>query len=777
MSSTRDVNVSMKKRYKDDETLNLYPKTKNIELQDKTNLEEFVTYQKTKNAIYDKFSEKLDTIEVGAQKNQKAISSIKVGSQTLRAQSSEYGVEFGSTENVIVRISGNKIIFDTRVSDIPLASRANKGLMSAEDYSKLAGIEEGANKYIHPESESGEKSFVYVTTDKCGHIISGFDGPLPVHKGGTGKESVDGIKKLLDVRPVLKQVTQDSNSIVESGAIYTELSKKANVEHGNHIPDSSAKPGRLSFLKEGNTWSNIPSATNELEGVVKIASSITEGNKTSTNNPTVKAVYDFVKSVESGIRGESVTTYTTLKAVEDYINGHKKEFNDLQTAVTTGDSKALEDAKTYAKGLVDAVIGKAPGTLDTLEEISAWIDSHETVYEELLTTLSTKANDAEIKELIATKADITEMNKKADATATESALMLKVDKETGKGLSTNDLTNDRVSHYDLAYEHSTASHAPVNAERNIIVGIKKNNVDISPDSERKVNLTIPTKVSDLTNDSGYTKVEKSTINGNIIIDGTDTNVYTHPSGTNPHGTTKSDVGLGNVGNFKAVSTVANQALTDAEKSNARANIGAGISSFSGSYNDLSNKPTIPTVGDGTVTIKQAGVSKGTFTMNQSGNTIIELTDTDTNTWRGIQNNLTSDSTTDSLSAAQGKVLKGLVDGKAASSHTHNYLPLSGGTMTGGLNFANNTWNTVGDDVAIGDHNGAGSLGVKGINGTPKITFVNSSNEPLIQIGSETSSEAYVSNNFNVKGTTMKLNNGSSSIVYNSTTESIDFVFE
>ena len=62
--------------------------------------------------------------------------------------------------------------------------------------------------------------------------------------------------------------------------------------------------------------------------------------------------------------------------------------------------------------------------------------------------------------------------------------------------------------------------------------------------------------------------------------------------------------------------------------------------------------------------------------------------TDTNTWRGIQNNLTSDSTTDSLSAAQGKVLKGLVDGKAASSHTHtksqitdfpSSLPANGGT--------------------------------------------------------------------------------------------------
>lgn len=47
--------------------------------------------------------------------------------------------------------------------------------------------------------------------------------------------------------------------------------------------------------------------------------------------------------------------------------------------------------------------------------------------------------------------------------------------------------------------------------------------------------------------------------------------------------------------------------------------------------------------------------------------------TDTNTWRGIQNNLTSNSTTDSLSAAQGKALKTLVDGKANSTHTHNCI--------------------------------------------------------------------------------------------------------
>lgn len=45
--------------------------------------------------------------------------------------------------------------------------------------------------------------------------------------------------------------------------------------------------------------------------------------------------------------------------------------------------------------------------------------------------------------------------------------------------------------------------------------------------------------------------------------------------------------------------------------------------------------------------------------------------TDTNTWRPVVDNLTSDSTTSSLSAKQGKVLKALIDGKSNSGHTHD----------------------------------------------------------------------------------------------------------
>lgn len=245
---------------------------------------------------------------------------------------------------------------------------------------------------------------------------------------------------------------------------------------------------------------------------------------------------------------------------------------------------------------------------------------------------------------------------------------------------------------------------------------------------------------------------------------------------NPHGVTKKEVGLENVGNFKAVSTEANQGLSTAEKANARTNIGAGTSSFSGSYNDLSDKPTIPTVNNATLTIKKNGNNIQTFSANQSTDAeanitvptkVSELTNdsgytttkgtvtsvgtgagltggnitssgtikanlksetksslasaskgstssreyavgldssgylsvnvpwTDTNTWRGIQNNLTSSSTTESLSANQGRLLAN------GSARDDTKLPLSGGTLTGNLKVTLNG-SASGASINLGD---------------------------------------------------------------------------
>ena len=65
-----------------------------------------------------------------------------------------------------------------------------------------------------------------------------------------------------------------------------------------------------------------------------------------------------------------------------------------------------------------------------------------------------------------------------------------------------------------------------------------------------------------------------------------------------------------------------------------------------------------------------------------------------------------------------------------------YVKKSGDTMTGALNFANNTWNKVGDDVYMGDHNQTNYFCLKANSGTTVgINFYNSSDGDLGKLAS------------------------------------------
>lgn len=67
-----------------------------------------------------------------------------------------------------------------------------------------------------------------------------------------------------------------------------------------------------------------------------------------------------------------------------------------------------------------------------------------------------------------------------------------VKKVAGKGLSTNDFDNTAKSQLETAYNYSQADHAPIDAEKNVIVGIQQNGKDLAVDSTtRKVNINTP----------------------------------------------------------------------------------------------------------------------------------------------------------------------------------------------------------------------------------------------------------------------------------------------
>ena len=75
----------------------------------------------------------------------------------------------------------------------------------------------------------------------------------------------------------------------------------------------------------------------------------------------------------------------------------------------------------------------------------------------------------------------------------KSALGGKVDVVSGKGLSTNDYTSA---------EKQKLSGIASGAQENVIESVKVNGTKLTP-SSKAVDVTVPTKVSQLTNDSGY----------------------------------------------------------------------------------------------------------------------------------------------------------------------------------------------------------------------------------------------------------------------------------
>ncbi|AZV56806.1 pyocin knob domain-containing protein [Clostridium sp. AWRP] len=110
------------------------------------------------------------------------------------------------------------------------------------------------------------------------------------------------------------------------------------------------------------------------------------------------------------------------------------------------------------------------------------------------------------------------------------------------------ITQTLIDNWNAAYNHisDTVKHITA-AERNLwnTVSNKVDKVTGKDLSTNDFSNDYKTKLDGIS--TGANKTNSSTTNGNIQVDGKDTIVYIHPgSGTNPHGTTKSDVGLSNV---------------------------------------------------------------------------------------------------------------------------------------------------------------------------------------------------------------------------------------
>lgn len=140
---------------------------------------------------------------------------------------------------------------------------------------------------------------------------------------------------------------------------------------------------------------------------------------------------------------------------------------------------ALADAKAYADGTymqatgyTDSEIAKlingSQTTLETIKQLSDAMQENEDIVDALENAMGSKASEVEFQAHAANE--------------------------------TVHVTESEKEGWNAAAEHGRSGHAPANAERNTIAGIKRNGSGLVPDRNRNVDIMVPTKISQLEND-------------------------------------------------------------------------------------------------------------------------------------------------------------------------------------------------------------------------------------------------------------------------------------
>lgn len=190
------------------------------------------------------------------------------------------------------------------------------------------------------------------------------------------------------------------------------------------------------------------------------------------------AMNDAIVALQKQLQGINAGEGTVKKYVDDAI-----------AALSIGDYAKAADLAALA-GRVSTLEG-ASATHATKDELKAVSDSLTEYKNGHASDYTNTQIDNAISGAISTERE-----------SIDAELDKKVDKVDGYGLSKNDLSDALKANYDAAYEHSQSAHAPVGAQANVIESVKVNGSALTV-TGKAVDITVPTKVSDLTNDVPY----------------------------------------------------------------------------------------------------------------------------------------------------------------------------------------------------------------------------------------------------------------------------------
>lgn len=234
----------------------------------------------------------------------------------------------------------------------------------------------------------------------------------------------------------------------------------------------------------------------------------------------------FVEKVD----GKQLSTEDFTTALLNKLNGIAEEANKYEhaehTAYAEGFYKVTVDAEGHVSNAVavtkeDIVALGIPGQDTTYEKATADADGlmskEHFAKVEGIAEGATKVENVGDGKIKINDQEVTvyahpEKHAIDDVTGLQDALDDKVEKVDGKGLSTNDLTDELKGQYDAAYQHAIVDHAPANAQENIIESVKVNGTALTI-TDKAVDITVPTGAL-----AGKDKVEKTDLAGALATE-------------------------------------------------------------------------------------------------------------------------------------------------------------------------------------------------------------------------------------------------------------------